>query len=163
MKTLVLGLGNPILSDDGVGLLLARSLHGALDGVQVVTAEIGGLNLLDIIQGYDRLFVIDTLVTGAEGIGDLQTLPTGEGGGHFFSSHGVNFYEVMALGKTLGLKIPRLCAVYAIGIGEAATFGSAPSPALGRITDRIRRRILEDIRARLDAATHTCTPAGEAL
>ncbi len=51
MKTLVLGIGNPVLSDDGVGLSIARSLEGEIEGVEVIAADVSGLNLLDLIQG----------------------------------------------------------------------------------------------------------------
>ena len=147
MKTLVLGIGNPILSDDGVGLFIARSLKGELEGVDVIAADISGLNLLDLIQGYDQLFVIDALITRGTAFGTLKKLPEGEGGCHFFSSHGLGFFEMMEFGKALGFKLPELSSVYGIQIGEEVAFGGELSPALLRRTEEIRQIILEDIKA----------------
>jgi hydrogenase maturation protease len=149
MKTLVLGMGNPILSDDGVGLFIARSLNGELEGVDVIAADVSGLNLLDLIQGYDQLFVIDALINEGSAFGILKKLPKGEGGCHFFSSHGLGFFEMMEFGKALGFKIPEISSVYGIEIGKEVAFGRELSSGLLQRTEEIRRIILEDIKARL--------------
>ncbi len=149
MKTLVLGMGNPILSDDGVGLFIARSLEGQVEGVDVISADVSGLNLLDLIQGYDQLFVIDALITGGNSCGVLKKLPEGEGGCHFFSSHGLGFFEMMEFGKALGFKIPELLSVYGIEIGEEVAFGRELTAPLLQRTEEIRRIIMEDIKAKL--------------
>jgi hydrogenase maturation protease len=145
MKTLVLGIGNPILSDDGVGLFIAQSLKGELEGVDVIAADVSGLNLLDLIHGYDQLFVIDALTTRGTAFGTLKKLPEGEGGCHFFSSHGLGFFEIMEFGRALGLKIPELASVYGIEIGEEVAFGRDLSPALLERAGEVRRIIMEDI------------------
>jgi hydrogenase maturation protease len=145
MKTLVLGIGNPILSDDGVGLSIARSLQAELEGVDVIAADVSGLNLLDLIQGYDELYVIDSLISPGAALGTLKKLPKGEGGCHFFSSHGLGFFEIMEFGKALGLKIPELLSVYGIEIGKEVVFGRDLSSALLERTAEICRIIREDI------------------
>ena len=67
LKTLVLGMGNPILCDDGVGLRLTAAIRGGLaacsDHVTVSDCTVGGLNLLDVIAGFDRLIVLDSIKT----------------------------------------------------------------------------------------------------
>jgi hydrogenase maturation protease len=153
MKTLVLGIGNPILSDDGVGLSIARSLKEELEGVDVIAADVSGLNLLDLIQGYDELYVIDALISRGAALGTLRKLPEGEGGCHFFSSHGLGFFEIMEFGKALGLKIPELSSVYGIEIGEEVAFGRGLSPALLDRMAEICRIIREDIN-RARKSTH---------
>ena len=64
-STLVLGMGNPILSDDGVGLLVARRLAEMPlpDGVEVLESEVGGLRLLELVRGFTRSIIIDALKT----------------------------------------------------------------------------------------------------
>ena len=70
MRTLLLGMGNPILSDDAVGVRLARDfrarfqrLESAADLVVIEECSLGGINLLDIIAGYERLIVLDSIQT----------------------------------------------------------------------------------------------------
>ena len=72
MKTLVLGLGNPILSDDGVGLRVARAVESQLSQQEITVMEtsMGGLSLLDLLTGYDRAIIIDAIQTrGGRGSG----------------------------------------------------------------------------------------------
>ncbi len=55
MKTLVLGLGNPLLGDDAVGLRVAASLRGRLPpDVELDEDYCGGLRLMERLAGYDR-------------------------------------------------------------------------------------------------------------
>ena len=147
MKALILGMGNPILSDDGVGLLVARALEGKVPGVNVVTTELVGLSLLDILNGYDKLFLIDAAANKGTSIGELHKLNDGTGSLHLFSSHGVNFPELVQLGKEFGYKMPEVAAIYGIEIGEEALFGEDLSPELARKTDSIIEAISEDINA----------------
>ena len=55
-RTVIVGLGNPILSDDGVGVYAARLLAERLAGASVVVSEssLGGLRFLDLLAGFDR-------------------------------------------------------------------------------------------------------------
>jgi len=64
-KTLVLGLGNSILTDDGVGCFVARELEGRLSykGVEIMESSVGGLGLLDLLAGYDKAIIIDAIHT----------------------------------------------------------------------------------------------------
>lgn len=65
-KTLVLGIGNVWRGDDAVGLLAARALHARrLPGVTVVEASTVDPSLIARWQGYDRLVLIDAVVSGA--------------------------------------------------------------------------------------------------
>ena len=145
MKVLVLGMGNPILSDDGVGLFVARGMEGKIPGVDVVTTEMVGLNILDILMGYDTLFLIDAATTKTKSIGEVHKLKEGTGSLHLFSSHGVNFPELMQLGKEFGYKMPEVAAIYGIEIGDEAFFGEGLSLELAQKFDSIIGDIREDI------------------
>jgi hypothetical protein len=66
--TVVIGLGNPILGDDGVGLRVAQALRAEFAGVAgVVIKELhaGGLRVMDAIAGYERAVIVDAMCTGA--------------------------------------------------------------------------------------------------
>ena len=55
MRTLILGLGNPILSDEGVGLRVARALEGRLRQPEIIVLEtsMASLDFLNLLAGYD--------------------------------------------------------------------------------------------------------------
>jgi len=64
-RILVLALGNDLLGDDGVGLEAARQIAGQVDGsVEVVETGKAGLALLELMEGYERALLIDSVVTG---------------------------------------------------------------------------------------------------
>ena len=64
MKSLVIGLGNPLVTDDSVGLRVAAELRDRLAGradVEVTEDYWGGLRLMEQMVGYDRAIVIDAI------------------------------------------------------------------------------------------------------
>jgi len=145
VKTVVLGLGNPVLSDDGVGLELARRLEGRLTEVTVCTTQLVGLSILELIEGYDLLFVIDAVSTRGGSVGTLARLGAQDGSLHLFSSHGLDFYDLLALGARLGMVLPRIGQVYGIEIGDRVAFGETVSPVLESRLDGLIEEIATDI------------------
>lgn len=144
---LVLGMGNPILSDDGVGLVIAARLREMLPGVDVASNAMIGVSLIDQIIGYDKIFVIDAMTMRDHQLGDLKKIYQEENCGtlHLFSSHGVNFFELMELGKLLGYDMPEVGGVYGIGINAEVAFGETLSIELNEKISTITNRIFEDI------------------
>ena len=67
MKTLILGLGNPLLRDDSVGLRVIQELQDRLaarPGVEVSEDYWGGLRLMERMIGFDRVIVVDAMRSG---------------------------------------------------------------------------------------------------
>jgi hydrogenase maturation protease len=68
LQTLVLGLGNPIRSDDGVGVVALRYLEEdprVPEAVDLVEGGTKGLELVSYISGMSRLLVLDAVDVGA--------------------------------------------------------------------------------------------------
>ena len=63
----VLGLGNELLGDDGVGVYVVRALRGEPlpDQVELVEGRTGGLSLVKLIEQAQALLVIDAAEMGA--------------------------------------------------------------------------------------------------
>ncbi len=76
MKTLVLGIGNDILGDDGVGIHIARAIASRIDNSDVTVEETGaaGLSLLERIKGYERLIIADAIFTHDTEVGKIHRL-----------------------------------------------------------------------------------------
>jgi hydrogenase maturation protease len=153
VKALILGMGNPILSDDGVGLHVARALDGRFAGTDVCTSALIGLGLLDIVAGYDQVFVIDAIQDGSRPQGTVVKLATGEGALHLFSSHGMHFFEILQLGKDVGIAVPEVAGIYGVVIGPECPFGEGLSPLLAGQQVGIVRQIAEDVGRRLKVPT----------
>ncbi|MFC1932786.1 hydrogenase maturation protease [Chloroflexota bacterium] len=132
MKTLVLGLGNPILTDDGVGPQVAKELEGRLDQREVTVMEtsLGGLSLLDLLTGYDKAIIIDAIQTVGGKVGQIYRLEPEAFNAtrHAASPHDVNFATALELGNKLGLALPRQIDILAIEVADVTTFSDECTP-----------------------------------
>ena len=111
-RTCILGLGNPLLGDDGVGWRVAEECARRLDGarVHVDCHAGGGLSVMEKLVGYDRAILIDAMSLGRAPLGHvsvfrLEDLPD-SCGGHLSSSHETNLPTALELGRQLGAHLP---------------------------------------------------------
>ena len=125
MNTLILGIGNPILTDDGVGIKIARKIKEGNPELEVIETSEAGIALLDLITGYDKLVIIDSIKTGQEKPGEVYKLrledlkPAVDSA----SSHGVDIATAFELGRGLGYRMPKYISLYAVEIKDNTTFG----------------------------------------
>jgi hydrogenase maturation protease len=157
MRTLLLGMGNPILGDDAIGVRLARDLAARLDGTPGLEAvpecSTGGLDVLDLLAGYERVIVIDSIRTaeGVPGTWSRFTAARLRDTLHLRNVHDVNFATALALGRRTGMPLAADddIHIFAVEIAEASTFGEALSPALEALYPEIRADLFGAIRALL--------------
>ncbi len=122
MKTLVLGLGNPLVSDDSVGLRVAGALRARLadrDDVEVDEDYWGGLRLMERLIGYDRAVVVDAIVTGAAAGTIHRLTPAAMPTQRSASAHDVNLTTALAFGREAGASLPGDEEIHLVAI-EAA-------------------------------------------
>jgi hydrogenase maturation protease len=140
-------LGNSILSDDAVGLRIARAVRTALlphDRITALELEEMGLGLLDYIAGYRSLILVDAIQTGRVPAGHLHefsgdALETRRGG----SPHFLGVADTLALGGLLGLRMPEHVHVLAIEVEDPFTLGEELTPAVAAVLPVATRRALE--------------------
>jgi hydrogenase maturation protease len=118
-------------------------------GVDVISTPLTGLHLLDLLVGYDALFLIDALITTGSPPGELKFIPPDEISLPTQSSHGFNLVEILKLGKKLGLSVPELKWVYGITIGRSPAFGEEPSPDLMEKVEAMASQIERHIKKQL--------------
>ncbi|MBU6996818.1 MAG: hydrogenase maturation protease [Theionarchaea archaeon] len=127
MKILVMGIGNPILTDDAVGILVARELEGA--PAEIVEASVGGFSLLDYIRGYDVVIIVDAVKLGdPPGTVSILNEVQVPRALHTSSSHDVSFSEAIRLGKVLfPEEMPSRIVVVGIEVSDTDTFSESPT------------------------------------
>lgn len=156
MATLVLGLGNPILTDDGVGIYVVREIASRLTrqaphlDIDVAEASVGGLRLLDTLAGYRRAILVDAIQTPDGEPGTIYRLhPTDlRQSLHAGSSHDLSLPDALALGRSLDMELPadKAFIVFAIEVQDVLSFGEECTPAAAKaipeVVDMVHKEIL---------------------
>jgi len=151
VKTLVLGLGNPILTDDGVGVHVVRALAARCQWKDVTFAEasVGGLRLLDTIAGYDRVILVDAIQTPDGQPGDVYRLYPSDlqASLHSGSTHDLSLSGALALGRDLGLQLPdnEDIVIIAIEAKDVLTFGETCTEHVQAAIPQALQMVLEEV------------------
>jgi hydrogenase maturation protease len=145
MKALIFGFGNPILGDDGVGLRVARELGSRISNIDVKEGAIAGLSILDEIQGYDKLIIIDSIMTKSGIPGHVYKINVDDlkCAFHLSSSHEADLLTSIEIGREMGYDMPDKIEIYGIEIRRNDEFSeelsSDISSRISNITDEILR------------------------
>jgi len=148
MNTLILGIGNPILTDDAVGIKIAQKLKEEKPELEVVETSEAGIILLDLIRDYDKLIIIDSIKTEKGKPGDLYKLELEnlKPAKDFSSSHGIGIATAFELGLELRYSMPKYTSIYAVVIKDNTTFGEECTEAVKERIPFIARQIIEEER-----------------
>jgi len=154
MKTLVLGLGNELYGDDGVGIHVVRELRKEFESakkrrrkpnnIYFEECSLSGLALLEVIVGYDTLLIVDTVKKANPSTGkihllkekDLRYIPGP-------SPHYISVPQTLEIGRKLRLKVPSKVKVVAVeaknmyNLGEGLT--KEMKKAVPVIAEKVKR------------------------
>ncbi len=133
-KTLILGLGNNILTDDGIGPRLVYDLAGMIRNpcIRFDTASCGGLEILEYIKDYEKVVFIDSIRIHDGKPGDVYYFIPSDfrETSHLSNLHDINFLTALELGNSLGLGLPVDLHIIAVGIIEDMVFSEEFTPEL---------------------------------
>jgi hydrogenase maturation protease len=154
MRTRIIGLGNPILRDDGAGIRAASILKQRLEAdrcedlVDIQESEVGGFALLELMSGWDRVFLVDSIQFRGVGSGTVVRLEPHDFGtsARLKSIHEIDLPTVLELGRKIGLEMPKEVLIFGIQAEDAQTFGENLSPAVSRGTCEAVELILAELR-----------------
>jgi hydrogenase maturation protease len=148
MKTLILGLGNTILRDDGIGIYAVRALAARVDGAaDCRESESAGLDLVELLRGYERAVIVDAIQLEGEDPGTVFRLKPDDLRitARLASLHDIDLVTALALGRRLGFEMPEDVTVYAVQVCDALTLGEecteAVAGALPGLVDEIAAEI----------------------
>jgi hydrogenase maturation protease len=134
MKTLVVGLGNPILGDDGVGWKVAEEIEQHLPHDQAIVVDrlsLGGISLMEHLIGYDRTILIDAFA-GEDGLGSIHVMKLGDlpnySAFHISSAHDTSLQNAIEMGRSLGAYLPEDITVVGIVTHRIYDFSEDLSP-----------------------------------
>lgn len=133
-SVLLLGLGNDIMGDDGVALAAVQILNKNKDirrDVDFSDTTEAGLALLDTMSPYDRVLILDSIVTGKHPPGTIMELSREDFGNALGPSpHYAGLPEVLELAKGLEIAFPHDIRILAIEIEQCFDFRETLSPVI---------------------------------
>jgi len=152
-KNLVIGIGNLVLSDDAVGPLIVRRaeevLADAKECVDFKENYSGGLDMLDDINGYDRLLIVDCVKTGSCEPGTCITYGLNDFEKHrherSFNSHILTLPTVLDIGKRCGYKMPDDIIIWGIEADDTTTFSEEPTDKVKACIDGVVEKMRQTI------------------
>jgi hydrogenase maturation protease len=155
MKTLLLALGNPILSDDGVAHeaadRLSERLHSssatANNQYDIIKSSAATMDIIPKLAGYDRLVVVDAVQLGSAPVGTVHRFSLADLASTIrpSSPHDINFATALQIGKEWGYDIPADIRIYGIEVKELSRFSQSCTPEVTEKLDEIVENILHNL------------------
>ena len=163
-KTLVIGLGNPILGDDGVGWQVAsqvamaithsaapapsgRSGASARPCAEVDCLAVGGLRLMERMEGYDHVILIDAISSDQNPPGtvlhfQLEDLPE-RAAGHLNAAHDTSLKTALQVGRSMGASLPDQIEIVAVEVRALFEFSEHLTPPIAAAVPRAVKVVLD--------------------
>ena len=152
-RLIILGVGNPVVSDDRVGLAIAEKLMTnplrAPSGVELVVdiATQAGFEFTEKLAGFDGAIIVDSIKTGEYAVGTVREIGMDdlETTSRLLTSHGVGFKSAVELGRSVGLKMPdeRSIRILTVEIEDNLTVSENMHPDVTEAVDDV----IESIRS----------------
>jgi hydrogenase maturation protease len=153
--TRIIGLGNSLLTDDGVGIYAAREIARFLaetestNAVDIVESEVGGFALMELMVGWNRVILLDSiqfdrLAPGTVVRLDPDNLCTSL---RIRSVHDIDLPTALELGRKLGLTMPSQLTIYGIQAQDALTFGEKLTEAVDKGMAQAISLVLKELAA----------------
>jgi hydrogenase maturation protease len=162
MRTLVIGLGNPILTDDGVGGYVARAVAeeiGNHPDIEVIELAVGGITLMEQMMGYERVLIIDALWSSANEVGQVVVFDAGylPDTLNSASTHDADLPTALRVGRSLGADLPSddQIQIVAITAHTVLDFGEEPTPLVKAAIPVATKTVLALLRQKSPVQTDT--------
>ena len=147
-RTVVVGLGNTILSDDGVGIYISREIKKKLSwpDIFVDEASTGGLELLEYITGFQKAVIIDAVSTGKNPPGTVIFLTAEDlPGGSSLTRHQVSLSQAIELGRNIGMDLPSEILIFGVEVNDVTTFSEKCTPEVDRAIPVAAEKIISSL------------------
>lgn len=147
-RTLILGVGNLILTDDGVGIHAVRLLQesGEIDSsIEIVDGGTCGLDLLQYLEGTDRLIILDAAKPNGSP-GKISRITGDKVPAYLFiktSPHEIGLPELLFAAKLSNI-YPREVVIYCVeaeNLETSTELTSRVSAALPEFIARIKQEV----------------------
>lgn len=146
LKIAILGLGNPILSDDSVGIKVAKRIAKRFPNIQLIEAAAAGFRIMDEVVGYDKIILVDSIKTGKSKPGTLHCFSVDDFSKTSLNAppHDMSFFEALEIYKQKGEEVPEKIVIYAIEVEEIETFSEKCTEKVESAIPKITKKIIAE-------------------
>ncbi|WP_339654407.1 hydrogenase maturation protease [uncultured Maribacter sp.] len=154
MKTAIMGFGNPVRSDDGIGMYVIEKLQkiiGQNDDISIFDMGTAAFEVLFGLKGHSKILMVDAVINTNEPVGTLFKVPAEEvlrtpQDDPMVFLHGMKWDQALSYAKKiLGDEYPEDIQVYLIAV-ENTKLETEISDAVKKAGDKVVQHILEDIK-----------------
>jgi len=146
MKDIILGLGNPILKDDGIGIYVAARLKAERPDLNVREVSASGIDLIEQILDFRKAIIIDSIITGKQPLGYVQVFQSEdfkkETPSHI---HSIDLISALEIAKQYDLKIPEETFFLGIEVKDNASFEERFSLEIDALKDVIYYQVKDKV------------------
>lgn len=142
----VLGVGNPILTDDGAGWEIVEEIRRLRPALDAVTVCAGAMGVFDYIVDCERVVLIDSIKSGTVAPGTVLRLSLDDLTPSLDqpTSHGMDIASACRIGEALGYRMPRQISIYAVEIADNTTIGEGCTPAVAACIPDVAKEIIAE-------------------
>jgi hydrogenase maturation protease len=167
-RTIVIGLGNPLLGDDGVGWRVADEVERLLQAarsaardsgrsvpdVEIERLGVGGLRLMECLAGYDAAILVDAAEFPDRPIGEVRVCAFDDladyAAGHLDSAHDASLRTALDLGRRLGAALPDRIHAVTIQAHRTDEFSEELTPEVASAIPTAARAVVDLLAAAPD-------------
>jgi len=145
-KTVVIGLGSPIMCDDAVGLKISEAVKAlGMPDVDTLQEAIGGIEILPMISGYRFAIIVDSILTGDYKPGTILIFDPESFDCTIadISGHDVNLATAIKMGRQMDNSVmPEVIKFIAIEVEDLQTMSEEMTPDVSAAVEPAKNAVL---------------------
>lgn len=150
VRSIIIGMGNSLLMDDGVGIQVVREVGNVLgnrEDVELCELGTGGIRLMEAMAGFDRAWIVDAMVTGSAPPGTIRPFALSEfvTSKNTYSTHDTDLATALEMGRMAGIKLPEEVRIWGVEAQETDLFGEVLTEAVAAAVPEVVETILEEL------------------
>lgn len=150
-KILILGIGNEVLKDDGIGPKIVKDLRSRIqvENIDYKNSVVGGMETIEMMKAYEKVVIIDAIFTkgGIPGTVYYSSYPNHKKTLHLSNAHDISFDMSVRLALKLGIPVPSRIKVIAVEILEDREFGEELTKPLAESYNDILSTVIDMLKA----------------
>lgn len=154
MKIAIMGFGNPVRSDDAIGIYVIEELKKYIspeDNISVFDMGTAAFEVLFGLKGHNKIILVDAVINSSEPVGTLFKVPAEEvlkapEDDPMIFLHGMKWNQALSYAKKiLGEEYPKDIQVYLIAI-DNTRLEVELSEEVRQAGNKVIQHILEDLK-----------------